>query len=138
MKNDTKVSFEIYGFNFSPQEISNKIGIEPTETWIKGDLKRSGPKGKTQAEIKIKENVWILSSELDANEPIENHLEHLLIKLLSHKNSLQELTQKYNTQFRSTLLYTDFDPYINLDKKILKDITSLNASLKLDFYFLSE
>lgn len=138
MNNDTKVSFEIYGFDFSPQEISNQIGIEPTESWVKGDLKRSGPIGKTQATIKIKENVWSLTSELGANESLENHLKHLLIKLLPHKNSLQELTQKYNTQFRSTLLYKDFDPYINLDKKILRDITDLNASLKLDFYFLSK
>ena len=132
-KNENHISFIICDFECLPEEITKQVGIEPTNTWLKDELRAVG-KGK----VKIRENTWDLESELPLTDSVERHLLHLLDKLTPHKKIINELGKKYYVEFSCGLDFYEFNPGINLDNNIIKRIAELNAKLDLDMYCLGE
>lgn len=139
-KSDIKkinVSLWIAGFDSSPDEITKKLGIEPTETLIKGDYRFFG-KGKHLIKKLNKQNAWILKSPLSQKVKPDRHLEHILNIIQSKKQRFIEIFNKYDSRI-SLAIYWDYcNPGITLDKKILKELAELNIEVGFDTYYLGE
>lgn len=134
LKNEYHVWFGIYDFDCSPDELTSELGIKPTETRIKGEIRLIG---KVKHKRINKENAWILKSELPQNTPIEKHIEHLLSKITPHKEKFIKVTNKYYTEFGCAPYYYESNPGIHLDNNLLKEIADLNAKIDIDIYCLS-
>jgi hypothetical protein len=135
LKNEYHAWLLVSNFDFNPEEITKQLGIEPTNVKIKGEYRVVGK--KTPRKILNKENLWILDSELPRNIPIEKHIEHLLDKIKPYKQNFIEIAKQYSLQLTGAIYYYEANPGINLDKKILKEITDLNVELGLDIYCLA-
>lgn len=136
-KTSNHVSFVIYDFECLPDEITKKLGIEPTETRIKGEIRIIGKK-KIKIKRVNKENSWHLKSDLPLTAPVENHLVNLLKKLKPRKQKITEINQKYYAEFSCALYFREANPGIHIDEKLLKEIGKLNAKLDLDMYCLGD
>ncbi len=132
-KKENHVSFVICDFECLPEEITKQIGIEPTNTWLKDEVRVVG-KGK----VRIRQNTWNLKSELPLTDSVEKHLLHLLDKLAPHKKIINELGKKYYVEFSCGLYFYEVNPGIHLDNKVIKRIAELNVKLDLDMYCLGE
>jgi hypothetical protein len=134
MKSEISVTFTLTGLNFKPDDITNKLGIIPTKTWLVGDL--INPKTL----LKRKENGWSLQSELELNNyELEDHLKNVLEKLHSQSNLLKELCLK-NYGELSCIVYAigEERPSIHLDQELIQKIHQLNCEIDIDLYFLPD
>jgi hypothetical protein len=128
--------FILFGFEGSPDEITKQLGVEPTETRIKGEHRTIG-KGKHAQERLNKENAWLLKSELSRDVPIEKHLEHLMNKIKPHKQNFIDVAKKYELQFNCAVYYYEANPGISLESNIMKEISELDIPLYFDIYCMA-
>lgn len=128
-ENKTIVWFAIYDFDCSPTELTGRLGLQPSEMWLKGDLKPFGKSG-----VKVKQNTWKLKSSLSSQEPVEKHLAFLINQLKPIKSELNKITSKYYAEFGCAIYFMENNPGIHIDKNIIKEIAKLDAELDLDMY----
>ena len=76
-------SLRIFGEISDMEEISRRLGLQPTHTHRRGD-KNGTPSGYLQ-------DHWGYSPSLDEHEPLEGHIDALWKKLKPHKAYLLEL-----------------------------------------------
>ena len=137
LKNEYAAWFILLGFECSPDDITQKLGVEPTETRLKGEMREIG-EGKHRREKENIENAWILRSELPRNTPIEKHIENLLNKIAPHKQNFIDVAKSYVFQFNCAIYYYEANPGILLSPTILKKAGELNIPLSFDIYCLAE
>ncbi len=135
LKNTYHVWFSLYGFDSHPDEITKQLGTEPTEIKVKGEFRTVGKKKPVR--MLNKENIWILDSGLPRKIPVEKQLENLLDNIRPYKQNFIKIVDKYSAELNCAVYYYEANPGINLDKKILKEITELNLPLGLDIYCLA-
>ncbi len=133
MKSEIYVSFNLIGLDFNPDDITNKLGINPTKTWRVGDLIH--PK----TILKRKENGWSLQSQLNKYYQLEEHLKYLLNKIQPKSDFLKEICSK-NYGELSCAIYVRGEerPSIHLDRDIITKINKLNCEIDIDLYFLPD
>lgn len=135
MENNIRVSFDIFNFDCTPEELTKKIGIVPTEKYTKGDIKYLGSNEK-KIKFQIKENRWSLSCKDQYITSLEDQLKYLLSKLTPHKSELVRLTKGYKKVFNCSLEFKESRPGVHLDRETIEGINALDAVLDLDIYFL--
>ena len=128
------VSLWINGFECSPEEITRQLGVQPSETRIKGEKRFVSKKAK--APMINKENSWRLKSELPQTVEPDKHLEFLLKQLNPHKKAFLELTKKYETIISFGIDWNYCNPGITLDKSLLIELAELNVEVDFDMYYL--
>lgn len=132
--NKINVTFSIYDFDDSPEELTEKIGIEPSETGVAGDVKYIGPEGKPKATVKIKRNMWRLKSDLSPELPLEEQLSRLLDKLLVKKDNLK--IGRCNKEIFCAIYFNDNNPNLVLSKELIDKLSELKIALVFDLYFI--
>ena len=87
----SKAAFIVSGESFDPNEITATLGLEPTKTGRKGDL-RSLPERKIPPR---RDSIWILNSPLADEKPLQDHLEWLLDQLEPKSATIEAVAAKY-------------------------------------------
>lgn len=126
----------IYGSKHSNEEISKILGLDPSEAWKKNDIKFVGPRGKPKAKIKIKEDMWLLKSNLLPEENLESHLDNLFRKLGSKHSQLVRFAKYSEIELSIAYYYKGANPGLHISKHYLKAIADYGFSLDLDIYSL--
>ena len=128
--------FRLSGVDFDPDEITAKVGIEPTQTWKTGDLVIR-PKGRR---VTRKFSIWEVKSkldplgELDPTEVLDLHVESVFEQLEPGWESLVKICPDYDALICGVIYaYTDM-PAISLTKENIKKISELNAGIDIDVY----
>ena len=108
----TQVYFALKGDNFDSKEITNRLNIEPTESWQKGNVGKYNPS--------LKNSAWILSTEI-GKEYID--IEKLINEVLSKLDNKIDIINELKNEFDLTLstepskikldLETSEEPIIN-------------------------
>lgn len=135
--NKISVRLWITGFDYSPNEITKKLGVEPTEIQIKGEYKTFG-KGKRTIKRLIKENAWILKSPLSHRVNPDKHLEFILSKIRSNKDEFIAMFNENEAEISFGIYWGYCNPGITLDTKILQELAALNIEVGFDMYYLGE
>ena len=86
-------SLRVFGKKVNLEEISEKLGIKPTETHRRGERL-----GKT-SKMMYPNDIWILDAPVPRESDLEKHLLWLKKKLLPHKKYIWELKKKYHVDF---------------------------------------
>lgn len=76
-------------FGGDPDDITRLIGLEPTKSW------RVGEPLAPYSEHKLEQSGWRLYSRLPLSEPVEAHLEDLLLMLEPHALAVREAAVKF-------------------------------------------
>lgn len=130
MNNQPFASLILRSEELNPQEITSQIGVNPSSSFKKGDLRREGkfwPHG-----------FWELnSSEYVKSNDISVHIEWILDKIYPAKLKLISILDKLGIEGEISCFWVTDDAHavVNLNRDVLSKITSLGLSLEFDFYF---
>lgn len=130
---DTHATLRIYlPDGRDPKELTNLLGIEPSKTQTRGEVRNGKPKNWP--------NGWFLyTAEKVHSKDLRRHLDWLLEQLEDKVAVIKQLQRE------------DFEIYINcfwasafghggpvLDPKILKRISKINIGISFDIYFAGD
>jgi hypothetical protein len=136
MAAETYAYFLLTGLELDPEEVTKKVGITPTKTFLKGD--RIHSKGSRAHPV----SGWQLRSKLDQSSDLEDHIQSVLDQLKVSWQPLLELCSQYDTAINCVMYHytSDSDPGsgIHFDQAVLDQIHQLNAELDFDLYILPE
>ena len=128
----TYAYFYVSNFDCAPEEITNILGLKPTDAWCKGE--KWGP-GDTRER---KENFWRYKTSESTNDYHTNiHFNELLDKLEKQKEYLANLPSEAKTGI--TYVPTCYFPNVGviLEHELLERVVNLGLSLDFDIYSLS-
>jgi len=111
--------------------VSKKLDLSPTNEWSEGDI---NPKNGRPYKFMS----WQLESGLDDKHPINEHIEKLLAILQPHKNTLIELSKKYNLCIQCVGYFHPSNHGIHLDNETIQRVSNLGLSFDMDFYYISD
>ncbi len=124
---ETYAYFRVLGFEGPYSEITDLLGLEPTEAWKKGD--------RDNYLQSKKESVWEYHSPLPKNEIfIDAHILSLINILETKAEQIKQLPNKYDVGINCVGYFTCANPGFHLDSKLLKRCAALNLSIDFDLY----
>jgi hypothetical protein len=126
--NEQYAYFTVSG-EFDPSELSNLVGVRPTESWRKGDLNP-----KTQYERKLSR--WALYSRLERHRSVEDHIADVLYQMRANPVAFCEASTKYGGVMQLVAYFKTDYPGLNFDREIVKGLSEFSLSVDCDFYFL--
>ncbi|GFE69891.1 DUF4279 domain-containing protein [Chroococcus sp. FPU101] len=132
MKSEILVSLTLTGLDLKPDKITDKLRINPSKIWYKGDL--IYPKGK----ICYSNNGWSLKSNLESSSELEEHIQSIFKQLQPVWSVLKNLCSLYQTEINCVVYVSEQVPSIHFNPEIIKQIHQLNAALDVDLYVLPE
>lgn len=129
--------FSIVGDHFPLNTVTEKLEIEPTQTYCKGDI-IEGSCYSSHIRTRI-ETDWTLSTDYEESFDINNQL-NILLKSLKEKNDeLKSLKENYSLSFLFVILielYSEQKPAIYLEQEILSFAASIQADIEIDLSIL--
>ena len=113
------------------QLVSEKLGFSPTDAWSEGDVNpRNG---------KVRQRMyWKLESGLDDKEPLERHIESLLLVLGTKAYGLRDLWVEYDLIISCVGHYPSTGHGVHLNREVVRQAAQLGITFDMDFYFLED
>lgn len=126
------IDFSIIGEEFNPNVITEKLELEPTEQYMKGE--------KNKRNFERKETCWSISTDYIETLYISELIDELLYKLSSKKDILIHLKKEINLEFKFFIVINienNIKPAIYLDKRIIEFANAIEAEFDFDLYIMS-
>jgi Domain of unknown function (DUF4279) len=137
MATETYAYFLLTGADLDPEEITQRVGITPTQTFLKGE--RIHPKGSRTRDY----SGWQVRSGLDQETDLEAHIRSVLEKLQAGWQPLIEIienSQQYEAFINCVMYYspdeTGSGSGFHFDRSLLAQIQQLKAEIDFDLYVL--
>jgi hypothetical protein len=121
--------FCVEEFSIDPDEITRRIGLQPTTFWRKGDLH---PKTRLERSM----NRWMLHSRLSRDNDLEAHVKDVLAQLDSQKEAFTSLCSEYGGYLQLVGYFYQYYPGFHLDREDTKRIGEYHLAIDCDFYYL--
>jgi predicted protein tyrosine phosphatase len=124
-----RASFAVYGDTLDPDRITNETGIVPSYAYKKGQSRRKRlPTAKTGS--------WALQSPPSLKSTnLEDHLEHLLLRLKGQAPYFASLAQVHHARFFiGWFAAPSLGGGPSISPPILRMISALGATINFDFY----
>lgn len=133
----TWINFIITDFPMKHEELTELLGIQPTEARNKGDEFFS---------IRCKKidyhayNSWILRSNIGEEKYIPEHINHMFDIIYSKKSVLLPLLKNIEPALLNIKLHKDhkFREYFEIEPHILKELGEMNILVSVDIYSVDE
>ncbi|HEY1902918.1 MAG TPA: DUF4279 domain-containing protein [Terracidiphilus sp.] len=126
--NELYAYFTIVG-EFNPQEISARLGIEPTKSWAKGDLHPlSGSERKFSR--------WSLYSRLERVRPFEEHIRDVIGQLRSNASGFRSISQEFGGAMEVVGYFHAQYPGLSLEKEDIDALAEFGLSVDFDYYYM--
>ncbi|ETS33334.1 MULTISPECIES: DUF4279 domain-containing protein [Photorhabdus] len=132
-KSTVCVYFLISGDRLNPEDVTEKLAIQPTKYWVKGD---PIPEKKR---FRI-DSCWLLSTGDEEFLDVGEQLGKILTLLQGKKKVLVKLADEYELDYQFNIVIKieeGVKPAINLDKTMIKELDELKAGLDIDLYIYS-
>ena len=130
MGNEIKVRFILTGFECAPAEITERLGLDPSRTWMVGDPMLGGARV-------YKKNGWRLELIDDDASGVEALVEQLLQQLEPSGDAIAELALENYAEISCIVFATEYVPALHFSHKTLQRITQLGAEIDIDLYCLT-
>ena len=137
--NQNHVKLLIYNFDYHPNQISERLTAEPHSIGVKGESYEIGPPHNRITKTH-EYNYWEHEFKLLTNEfigdIIEKYVDDFIMPNISY---FKELAVDGDIQFIVIQYYYDgCNPGFHFDKRVVKILSDLGASIDIDLYCLSE
>jgi hypothetical protein len=126
--NEQYAYFTITG-EFDPTEISDLVGVSPTESWRKGDVNT-----KTRYERKFSR--WSLYSTLGRHRSLEDHIADVLEQLRLNRVGFCEASTRFGAVIQLVAYFKTEYPGLSFDRELVKALADFSLGLDCDFYYL--
>jgi hypothetical protein len=137
--NQNHLKLVIYGFDYQPNLISEKLMIEPHSVGIKGESYEIGsPQNRIKKthEYSYWEHEWKVYTNDFVGDIVEKYVDDFVRPNMA---SLIELSEDSDLQFTVVQYYYDgCNPGFHFDKRVVKILSDLGASIDIDLYCLSD
>ena len=125
------LKFGIYDLESSPDEITELLGIEPSETFIKGC-------GYGKHERIAKENAWLIETIAEGDQIEDEKLAKLLHYVIPAIKKLRQAMPSHSTQLGIVINTDEANPGLHINKENMHLLNSVSATLDIDIYALGE
>lgn len=132
-KTTVMVYFSIHGDDFDPDSVTHFLGVEPTETKVKGEVQdgRKRPNIETSWKVSTKQEV-----SLDVNKQF-----HKIIELLAgKKEELRKLKSSIDVNYDFVIVVkieNNEKPEMHFDLNTLSFVGYIGAEIDIDLYVYS-
>jgi hypothetical protein len=126
-----KASLGIYGEPLDLEEITGRLGLAPTSSGRKGEI-RSSTRVKNLPPTR--NSFWLLASPLPDFEPLQEHLSWLFEQLEPKRRTLEELAKQYTAKFICGFSSENGQGGCTFDPRLLSRLNSFGLPLVLDLY----
>jgi hypothetical protein len=124
----TIASLRITSEVLTPEQISDKLGTQPTKVARRGELSSKRNTSSSRRTV----STWLLNSTLDQSAPVEDHLDHLIDVVEGHKSQLAALE---GIELDIVLSYRfSAQGGLYLSVAILERMVGLGVGLGMDMY----
>lgn len=120
--------FTLYGEDFDPEEITNKLLIKPTETGRKGE------RGRYRI---LTESYWEVSTDYEVSLDINDQLHKIVNLLKDKKDMIVELQNSLELECKFQLVIkvsNEQTPAVYLEEEMIHFASSINAWFDFDMY----
>ena len=124
---ESSVTLAVYGHDLDPEDVSSRLGCEPSSCHRRGD--RKSPQG-----VPARTGAWFLNLRGFAPTGPEELIRRLLMKLPPDKPRWQELVSKFDVQLRIAIHFTAWNKGFELSPEVVSDIGKLGARVDFDLY----
>ena len=121
--------FKVVGLG-KHEVVTEKLGWEPTKAWSVGDKK---PRGGVQQWM-----LWELESGHDDTQPLDRHVESLLLTLEMKAETIRQLSMDYELTIQCVGYYPASGHGINLSREVIRRASQLSLAFDFDFYYVSD
>jgi len=113
------------------EEVTAKLGLEPSEAWNAGDVNpRSGKPRRSM--------YWAKRSGLDDKQPLDEHLKTLFLYLGSRSEALRSLWVEYDLTLQCVGHFPPSGHGLHFTREQVRQAAQLGLAIDLDFYFLDD
>jgi hypothetical protein len=134
MTNKFYVELCVYDYEVSHGEITETLGLSPDRVETKGAKKNVGPGLDTA----IEQNGWILESQVDGKEPLEDHIQRMLDRTKDQAPIFKSLSEKNVVQL-SIVAYYDYPNFgLEVNNKQLERLAKMGVVVDFDLYYLGD
>jgi len=131
-KTQVMVFFSLFGDDFSIDDVTEKLGVTPTEAYKKGDLIPS------RSTIRYrKETCWNLGTGYQESLDVNNQLQQIIDKLQNKALIINEIKEAHTLECKFSIVVTleeGYTPALYLDKDIIKFAANIEAEFDVDLY----
>ncbi|WP_391123125.1 DUF4279 domain-containing protein [Psychrobacillus sp. L3] len=126
------VEFSLFGDEFPIDHVTKKLGIEPTETYKKGDVivRPFNPKViSTKTRYRI-ETAWSLSTGYQESYDVKEQIDQILEQLKSKLATINHLKEKNNLECLFSIVIimeNGYTPGLHLDNQQIEFAISIKA-----------
>jgi hypothetical protein len=130
------VQFRIFGKDLDPDEITQRLGIQPNQVRIAGE--RRGEKQVWPESMWSYDGAKLTADAVPEWTSLEDGLRHVLEILLPKKNLIQEYAQTHEVVWWCGHFQSSFDGGPTLSASLLKLLGEFGIPLYIDNYFGEE
>jgi hypothetical protein len=124
-----KASFCIYGDTLQPGEIDRDLGLQATNSGLKGERQSKYPRARP-----LRTSIWILDSSLDEHLPLQDHLKWLLDALEPKLDVVRGIAKQYDAKLFCAYSSEHGQGGSFFDVTLLEQLAKLGVPLVLDLY----
>ena len=125
-QNEVYAYFTITG-DFDPAEITQRVGVEPTDAWMKGDLH-----GKKKTEYKFSR--WSLCSRLPRTDSLEKHVTDVLEQMSENKEGFRKVSVENGGCMQLVGIFNVDYPGLHFESELTNGLAEFSLSVDFDFY----
>lgn len=124
---NTYAYFWVADFDCAPADITQAIGLKPTNVVLKGEPLKNG---------KLRQrSFWELHSSLPRSEVFQDaHLTNLMSKLLPKVEAITKVGSRYVVGINCVGYYTNVNPGFHMSAELIKQCAQLGVSIDFDLY----
>jgi len=132
--------FSIIGDHFQPEKITEELAIQPTETYVKGDIIKKTSTTTASVVRRRVETDWTLSTGYQKSADINDQLKPLLRSLEGKEKNLIRLKEEYELTYIFMIVIeieNNEKPAMYFEKDIINFASTIDAEIQFDLYIYS-
>jgi hypothetical protein len=117
--------------SFDPEQITKRLGVEPTETFREGEL-------IPKTSMTRKTSLWALYSRLDKTARLEDHINDVLNQLDLHGTQFEELSREFEGILELVGYFYAYYPGLVFERELVQRLARYSLAVDFDFYNFGE
>lgn len=115
----------------SHAHVTEIIGLRPSEAWNVGDINSRNGKPRNFMS-------WRFSSGLEDTQPLDAHIENLLLQLKNKAEAIRSLWVEYDLTLQCVGYFPPSGHGMHFNRERIRQAAQLGLSLDLDFYYVDD
>lgn len=129
--NHSAAALRIYGDDLIPDEITNALGVSPTDSHTKGEIIPIGKSGRTRIP---KIGIWLLRASPREPADLSAQVHEILGQLTDSPAVWQDLTARYRVDLSCGLFLEQENEELEISAESLVALGSRGIGMALDIY----